>query len=321
MEKNALSCLLILSFICGVSFAAPESVEAEFDYETGIWETEFDLSSGYRQDDFDWNIAGDIDGQNPNILSELKWRDLRIVQINANSKFIYDKKFRLECLLGYGRIYNGDNQDSDYSGDDRTLEFSRSNNKTEGNNISNWSIGVGYQFNLDKVAENLAFENIIFTLLEGYSQYNQYLTITDGYQTIPDTGAFDGLHSTYDTVWKGPWLGAELEGTKGKIIGFARFEYHWADYDADADWNLRGDFAHPVSFSHKANGKGNILTLGAGYNLNNNCALYLKTNIQRWETEDGLDRTFFSDNTSTTTRLNGVNWKSTAILIGIKFRI
>lgn len=320
-KNNILSLLLILSFICGISSAAQGAINTEFENETRIWETEFDFSCGYRQDAFDWNIAGDINGENPNILSELKWEDLKIFQINANSKFIYDEKLRVEGLLGYGWIYSGDNQDSDYSGNNRTLEFSRSNNNTESNNVSSWSIGIGYQFSLDKTAEKLSCDNIILTLLEGYSQYYQYLVITDGYQTIPNTGTFSGLNSTYNTVWKGPWLGAELEGTKGKILGFARFEYHWADYNADADWNLRDDFSHPVSFSHNANGKGTILTVGAGYNLNNNCWLYLKTNIQRWETEDGLDRTFYPDGTSAATRLNKVNWESTAILIGIKFRI
>jgi len=32
---------------------------------------------------------------------------------------------------------------------------------------------------------------------------------------------------------------------KRQIHNFLRIEYHWADYLANADWNLRTDFAHP----------------------------------------------------------------------------
>ena len=40
------------------------------------FETEFVFSAGYRKDELDWNIAGNINGNNPNILSELTWEDL-----------------------------------------------------------------------------------------------------------------------------------------------------------------------------------------------------------------------------------------------------
>lgn len=312
------------AFIClilGEPITAQETSNITFANGSRIWENELDFSAGHRQDSFDWNIAGDTNGQNPNILSELKWKDLKIYQVNAAAKSVFDKKLRLEASYGYGWIYDGDNQDSDYLGNNRTWEFSRSNNKAEGDNVSNWSLGLGYQFNLDKFSESLVCDNATFTLLGGYSMHIQNLIMTDGSQTIPNTGGFDGLHSTYDTEWKGPWLGAELEGTRGKIKGFFRYERHWADYYAEADWNLRDDFSHPVSFAHDSSGEGNLITAGVGYEIKDNCTLYLKTDIQDWKTKAGLDRTFYPDGTSADTMLNRVNWKSTSILIGIKYRI
>ena len=319
-KNNTLALLLILSF-SGISFAAQEAANTDFTKELTTLEKEFDFSAGHRRDSFDWNIAGDMNGQNPNILSELKWKDLSIFQVNAGAKLTFDKKARIEGSYGYGWIYDGDNQDSDYLGDDRTWEFSRSNNKAEGDNVSNWSVGLGYQFNLDKISDYLVCESAAITLLGGYSQHNQNLIMTDGSQTIPDTGSFAGLDSTYETEWKGPWLGVELEGTKGKITGFFRYEHHWADYHADANWNLRDDFAHPVSFSHDADGKGDLITVGTGYNISNSWLMYIKADIQMWKADAGVDRTFLSDGTSSDTRLNQVNWKSTAILLGLKFRI
>jgi hypothetical protein len=35
--------------------------------------TEVTLTGGWRQDDLRWNIAGNLQGTNPNILSELTW--------------------------------------------------------------------------------------------------------------------------------------------------------------------------------------------------------------------------------------------------------
>ncbi|MFH0827937.1 MAG: hypothetical protein V1919_02085 [Candidatus Omnitrophota bacterium] len=286
--------------------------------EPNILEKKFDFSAGRRRDKFNWNIAGDINGENPNILSELSWNDLRIFQIKTDAKFIFDKKLRMEGSYGYGWIYHGDNQDSDFSGDDRTFEFSRSNNKAEGDNVLDWSAGLGYQFNLDN-ADYPSGSKVMLVFLAGYSCHEQNLIMTDGFQSIPAFGPFEGLNCTYQAEWKGPWLGAEVENTRGKIVSFLRFEYHWADYFAEADWNLRDEFAHPVSFSHDAEGKGTIVAIGIGYNIKNKWLIYLKADIQDWNTYKGIDRVYFSDGSTIDSRLNRVNWKSSAVMIGVRY--
>lgn len=319
MRKTAfLLNVFLLSFSLAPSFPAP------LENKQGIWEKRFDFSAGSRRDKIKWNIAGDINGASPNILSELSWNDLRIFQIKADAKFIFGKRLRMEGSYGYGWIYRGDNQDSDYAGDNRTFEFSRSNNKTDDDNVSDWSAGLGYQFNLAD-ADYLYGHKVALTLLAGYSEHKQNLRITNGFQTI-DTinntyGPFDGLNSTYQAGWKGPWLGTEFETAKGKFTGLLRFEYHWADYLAEADWNLRDDFAHPVSYTHTAEGKGTIVSLGIGYNIKVNWLVYLRTDFQDWETNNGIDQTFFSDGTSADTQLNRVEWKSTAVMLGVRCRL
>lgn len=323
--------IIILPFFTVFSFAAQEQAnqatltnlnasQSLKNTDQSILEASLDFSAGYRTDKLDWSIAGDTSGENPNILSELTWKDLNIYQVKTDAKLILDKRLRIEGSYGYGWIYEGENQDSDYLGDNRTYEFSRSNNNTEDDNVSDWSIGVGYQFQLDNV-DYLTSTKAMLAFLGGYSQHEQNLKITDGFQTFPALGAFDGLNSTYQAQWKGPWLGAEIEGAQDKIIGFLRFEYHWADYSGEADWNLRDDFAHPVSFAHTADGTGSIISFGTGYNIDTNWLIYLKADVQNWKTEAGLDRTFFADGTTIDTQLNSVNWKSSAVMIGIKCRI
>ncbi len=275
--------------------------------------TEFGLSIGNRTDDIDWNIAGDINGNNPNVLSELTWSDLEIFQIELSNKTIIRDLFYLRGSFGYGWILEGSNQDSDYLGDNRTLEFSRSNNDASDGDVMDASLGLGLHF-------SFGLDWFGITPLIGYSYHQQNLTITDGFQTIPNTGPFTGLNSSYDTEWEGPWIGLDFDfKVKKKHSLFINFEYHWADYYAEADWNLRTDFAHPKSFEHIAEGNGIVISTGAIFFYNYPVSLHLNFDYQDWNTDPGTDRVFFSNGTIIETRLNEVNWKSLAIMIGMVY--
>ena len=109
-------------------------------------ETEFVFTGGYRSDDLDFNIAGDINGNNPNIISELTWEDLESYQVKFQGSLVWPGIIALKGSANYGWIFNGKNQDSDYGGDNRTFEYSRSNNNTDDNNVWDASLAVGYPF-------------------------------------------------------------------------------------------------------------------------------------------------------------------------------
>ncbi len=284
-------------------------------------ETEFTLSAGYRVDDLDWNIAGDINGNNPNVLSELTWDDVEIYQLKFQGSVVWPNIIAFRGYASYGWIFDGDNQDSDYLGDNRTFEFSRSNNSTDDDDVLDASLAIGYPFRFGQA--------VIGTLtpLLGYSYHEQNLKITDGNQTIPNTGPFPGLDSSYDTEWYGPWIGFDLRFKAKEITTFAHrfetyftYEYHWADYNAKANWNLRDDFAHPKSFEHDADGNG--WKIGAGFNLwfHRNWALNFNYDYQDWSTDSGNDKVFFADGSTAKTKLNEVNWTSYALSLGVSLR-
>ena len=306
---------------------AKENSTRLFDLTRTDFRSQFLMGLGYRSDDLKWSIAGDIAGNNPNILSELTWEDLGIFQVEVENRTII-RSIYLRGNLAYGWIFSGDNQDSDYLGDNRTLEFSRSNNSADAGNTFDASVGVGYQF---------LFSSGFFgiTPLVGYSYHEQNLTMTDGNQTLtspiaPPLGPFPGLDSSYDTQWKGPWLGVDAAfssaSSSNKTTVFDEyelilgFEYHWADYEAEADWNLRTDFAHPKSYEHEADGTGVVLSADLNIYFNAHWALNLNANYQTWETDPGTDRTFFADGTVSETRLNTVEWDSYAVMIGAIYR-
>jgi len=284
-------------------------------------ETDFTLSAGYRVDDLDWNIAGNINGNSPNVLSELTWDDVESYQVKLQGNIVWPNIIALRGYANYGWIFDGDNQDSDYLGNNRTLEFSRSNNSTDDDNVWDASIAIGYPFRFGQTVLGT------LTPLLGYSYHEQNLNITDGDQTIPNLGPFPGLDSSYDTEWYGPWIGFDLRFKALEITTFAHrfetyftYEYHWADYYAEANWNLRDDFAHPKSFEHDADGTG--WKIGAGFNLwlHRNWALNFNYDYQDWSTDGGTDKVFFSDGRTEVTRLNEVNWTSYALSLGVSLR-
>jgi len=293
-----------------------------------MFETDLVFSAGYRQDDLDWNIGGYLlPDYYVNVLSELTWDDLKSYQVKFQGSLIFPNIIALRGIADYGWIFDGDNQDSDYAGDDRTWEFSRSNNNSDDNNVWDVSLAIGYPFR--------AGRKVIGTItpLVGYSYHEQNLKMTDGVQTIatpgitPALGPFNGLDSSYETEWYGPWLGIDMNFKADEIKTFAHrfetffsYEYHWADYEAEADWNLRDDFQHPKSFTHDADGNGWIIRTGFNFVLQRNIALNFSYDYQDWSTDSGTDKTFYADGTNSKTRLNEVNWTSYSLGLGVSVR-
>ncbi len=284
-----------------------------------------DVGFGYRSDQLDWNISGDINGENPTILSELSWEDLEIFQIQATGWLeigelpFLKRNSLILANIAFGKILGGDVQDSDYAADGRTFEWSRSVNDADKGLTVDLSGAVGPIFELSLI------EGLAITPLIGYGFNMQDLSMTDGEQVIsgsgaPDIGFLPGLDSSYTAYWYGPWLGVNIDyQANQKIKITVGAEYHWVEYFAQADWNLRSNFAHPVSFEQETTGTGIIWNIKGLYSLNKNWSWLLDGKIQNWETESGTDRTYFADGTVGLSRLNQVNWSSYSLTTGVQY--
>ena len=118
--------------------------------------TTLEILPTHRQDRFTWHKAGE-DGF-PNIISELKWENLRIYAIKGVLRHDTGRKTFLEATGSFGWIYSGTNQDSDYDQNDRQDEYSRSlANAGDGRVLDgslgldhslgkNWSIGAAIDY-------------------------------------------------------------------------------------------------------------------------------------------------------------------------------
>ena len=226
----------------------------------------------------------------------------------------------MKNYIAFGVIVDGKNQDSDYREDDRRMEYSRSNNQADTGSTRDISVGIGYAIPIGSDFFSLA-------PLIGYSYHRQELRMTDGYQTIPATGSFPDLNSSYDATWKGPWVGVDLTLALKEISSSLDWvelciglEHHWAAYDATADWNLRTDFKHPKSFEHTADGRGDKLFFGLKNRLGDMTTLSIFYEQQQWTTQSGIDRVFLVNGQTIETRLNEVNWRSSVVRFEIAIR-
>jgi hypothetical protein len=140
-------------------------------------------------------------------------------------------------------------------------------------------------------------------------------------QVIPVSQPINSLNSTYESKWYGPFAGIDLvllPSPNFSLLGSV--QYHWADYEGKADWNLRSDLAHPVSFRHEADDADGVFTSIKGrYLFSNGLMLDLAFDYISLKAKDGTDQTILADGSSFFVKLNEANWQSSAITLGFSY--
>ena len=74
---------------------------------------------------------------------------------------------------------------------------------------------------------------------------------------------------------------------------------------------------HPLSFRHMANASGISLNVAADYKINNKIKWQFFLKNKKWQTQEGVDETYFTNNTIAAYPLNKVSWHSA--LLGVTF--
>lgn len=342
MKKYA----FVLSILSVTAFADTAAAQQRFKDNFRPFltrgETSWEVDVGARINEFDWNIASDITGtETPNILSELTWEDIKLIEFGGEVRHLepldvgfVDGSLHLEGGLNVGVPIAGDNQDSDYLGDDRTQEFSRSNNKGSRGYALGASAAVGYKImltgdttrkaraiaksptpktshgrarkakELAKALKN-ASPSVSLTPLLGYRWTEQNYKITGGNQTIDllgtggilgdtDCTCIPGLDSEYTAEWYGPFFGFEGEIAGKKHMLRMRGEYQALDYYGEAIWNLRTDLRQDPSFEQEADGTGYLLNAEYSYALDPNYALTVDASYHTRAAEDGISTSYLT---------------------------
>jgi hypothetical protein len=289
--------ILLALFLCAFTTSYADIIDVDFSGQVGI-----------RRDHLQWSIAGP--NHQPNILSELTWNDLDIAELGFDLRAVTPDSFVGKASMDYGIIFSGKNQDSDYWGDNRTIEFSRSDNNGGDGYVLDGSGGVGYALYYR--------DYLILDLLIGLSYHTQQLRMTDGLQVIPDFGPFPGLNSQYNAEWWGPWLGIDFECNISTNVQLtAGVEYHLVEYQGEGHWNLR-NFTHP--FVHQASGNGVIANLGLQGPICNCWEWGIQATHRRFSTNAGTEEQFeLIDNQLFLFEqpFNGALWSSTSLSVSL----
>ena len=280
-------------------------------------ELSLDVGAGYRHDSFNWNISGGKDG--PNILSDLKWKDIRSCDIFTELKIHLPYQFYFRFNGDYGKIFDGKCIDKDYLGHNRTQIFAHSRSQANKGELFDFSFGTAYEccFFQERLKIGPVF---------GFSHQEQHLRMIHG-KLILDAldhfleGSLKDLHSNYRAQWYGPWLGLDYRLCISQNVElFGSYEYHWSFYRATGHWNLRSDFLD--DFEHCGCGSGSLIIFGGHYTLCKGWKMGAFFKCQSMHLRRGIDRIFYlNENTPTmaATCLNAVNWHTFSALATIGY--
>jgi hypothetical protein len=258
------------------------------------------LSFGYVEDNLKWSIAGNLDGQNPNIYSELIWKNTRGPLGELKLKF-FRKNLVLNANISFSAIDGGSVTDSDYSQENRTGRTFFAKARSNQGKRNGLKLSVGNVIYLSR--------RITITPSFGYGKSSQELFLLNDQR----------LSSRYRTYWKGPFAFLEAElPINTRVNTQIGITYHQNRYDAEADWNLISAFKHPLSFSHHAKGYGVESNFSFTYLMTRFLFSHISAQHFRWSTGRGADELYYNDGRITKTRLNGVIRSGFAVMTGIK---
>jgi hypothetical protein len=270
------------------------------------------VSSGYQSEDFRWSIAGNTQGTDPNIYSELKWKNVAGAVLGIEADWKFWKSFHLRSTYSQMFISSGTVTDMDYQGDNRTDPiYYGAFDANKGNSFS-WRTTVE-----DDVWSNKDFT---LTFLLGYTLHKQSLFLL----STDTTGTSTGLHSTYDTRYNGAVAGLRGKLAIGKACSMeASILYDWVNYLGQADWNLIVNFQHPLSFEDKANGFNLEGDLRFTYGFKSKpeapqWALFVSAAILHGETNSGTDMLYLQNGQQVPTQFNGAVRDFIRIGLGVR---
>jgi hypothetical protein len=295
--KNIFYAFLLLSsvLICPKDLLAQNNPRMEIVYYRGV-----------QQEDFNWSIAGNSSGQNPNVYSELKWKNLRGTFNGADINVRIWKHFVV--FGGYSKttLSSGDVNDTDYGADNRTNPVYNQNFNNRGGYTDSWHAGLEFRY-----APCSAFYIIPGA---GYGRNRQSLNIID------ESGRFSNLNSTYADSWSGPFVQVKAQYyIVPKLNVAVNCRYNQVNYQGQADWNLISQFRHPVSFTDDAKGYGVNAGAAIAYTIIPHLKVHVAAGYYYWETGKGNDRLYLQDGATDLTQFNGAYRKGYSFTGGVSF--
>lgn len=317
------------------------SCSAAFAFWPEATDSSLEIGVGYRQDKIEWRTHTDFDdsygcncdlGFPLGVRSRVKWRDLRICQIEARGDYVTCDNIYLRANGDYGWITSGKNKDCDFvnfrnhddSCDDSSVEFSHSRSKARGH-VYDAKIALGYQF-------KMCDDSFAIAPLFGYSWHGQHVEDRHlKHESYFCSESYSGhrRNSKYHTRWNGWFVGFDFDyrfgcGCEANWELFGDYEFHFAEYHAKANWLLRQDLCD--GFRHRAkNAYGHVFDIGIRYDFCECWTLALKGEFQWWWADRGHDRAKIAEASCGNVHrdcfiqvpLRKIKWQSAAVMVDV----
>ncbi|WP_143019760.1 hypothetical protein [Niabella drilacis] len=240
-------------------------------------------------ENFRWSIAGNEQGRNPDILSELRLTALKRAGILLEGGCLLGSRFSLTAAFAGQYGFSGRVTDVDYAGNGRSIPVAFHQFGSRGDHTAGYRLQGLYQV--------IRQSTVTITAGGGY-----FISKTR-YRTQERSGA--RTKGIYDAQWQGPLLAMELRiQLPQNWMALAGISGQKHTYKARGNWIHRTDFSHPLSFIHQAKGLGGNGWLALQYQIGSRACLQLRGSLQQWATGNGKDLLFMADGTQIPTRMN-----------------
>lgn len=249
-----------------------------------------------------WSIAGNINGKNPNIFSELKWTAIMGSGIGLSMDQSVYKRLKLSVDLNLSAYLSGHVTDTDYQEDNRQNQTFNAHEKANRG-------GVGLiRSNLELLV--IDGKKLDFSIGTGFFWTHKRFTLIN---------EENGLNSTYDAIWFGPNARTTVIARFGGFFFRCQTDYSQVDYLATANWNLIDEFEHPVSFRHEAKGFQLFSEVSGGFELTSELDLVMGFRHSYFSTGRGIDTLYKTNGTRPRTRLNDVTNELFGLSMGVEY--
>lgn len=297
------STIMLRTLLILPAAAMPASGQEHIDWETS-------LAGGARIFDLTWRTAAAPTSNDANPPFTASWKNITAAEETVGL-CVHNEWLQLRGAVTYGRIIAGNSSMTAFADDSRQQVTYHSDQRSDGGDAYEGTLALGLRWS--------NFADTLFAVYEvGYTRSDQHLTLTDGVESVPTSGAYAGLDSTYHAAWQGPWLGAQgsWEFRRSWTL-FANCRYQWVGYRGELDLNLRSDLAHPRSIEQDAQGYAVIVGLGVGYQLGWKTACRLQLSHEDSRTADGHDRVNYANGGADDVHLDDANLSAWTLRFGL----
>lgn len=282
--------LLTVFFCVKIVFVVFSQKQPRFSYSTYL-----------IKDDLEWSIAGNVEGENPNVFSELIFNN--IISFGHSISFGYNLVPNVRVAMTYKKQYafSGKGIDTDYASDNRTDVFS------ELKFIS--KKGEGKVMDFQVYYTLISEKKFVIDLGLGYLLQQQVFYL--------NSDEFRDLNSKYKINPQKYGVFIEIGASfLERTESFVNLKINKIDYYAEADWNLIQGLHHPISFTHKSNGLNFGLALKSKINVNQRFAFILGYEKSVDKYKKGIDILYLRPKSEKYTRFNGGKLNSDLFSLG-----